>query len=196
MEKLKWHNEKRKIKDLIPFKENPRKISDEQINDLKKSLEKFNLVEIPAININNKIISGHQRLKIMKLLDRGDEEVDVRVPNRELTEEEFKEYNLRSNKNTAEWDYKLLAAFDEEILLESGFEEDELMVNIGLSNVDEVLLDEDRMEVISVDAPESPRLKIKESFYCKDIRDFNLIKKFFNSRNGRLDIKKLLDLIK
>lgn len=47
--KLKWHNEKRKIKDLIPFEKNPRKISDKQIKDLKKSLKRFDLVEIPAI---------------------------------------------------------------------------------------------------------------------------------------------------
>jgi hypothetical protein len=30
-------------------------------------------------------------------LGRGDEFIDVRVPNRELTELEFKEYNIRSN---------------------------------------------------------------------------------------------------
>jgi hypothetical protein len=30
-------------------------------------------------------------------IGRGDEFIDVRVPNRELTELEFKEYNIRSN---------------------------------------------------------------------------------------------------
>lgn len=125
-EKLIWHNEKRKVNDLIPFKKNPRKISKKQIEDLKKSLEKFNLVEIPAIDTNNKIIAGHQRLKILQILGRGEEEIDVRMPNRKLTDEEFEEYNIRSNKNTGEWDYNLLADLDEDLLKLVGFEEQEL----------------------------------------------------------------------
>ena len=125
MEKLKWHNEKKVVKDLIPFEKNPRKITDKQAEDLKRSLEKFDLVEIPAIDTDNKIIAGHQRIKILQLLGRNEEEIDVRVPNRKLTEEEFKEYNLRSNRNTAEWDYDLLSDFDYELLRDVGFDEEE-----------------------------------------------------------------------
>ena len=83
--------EKRKINDLIPYENNPRQMTEKQNEDLKKSLEKFNLVEIPAIDTDNKIISGHQRLRILQQLGRGDEEIDVRVPDRKLTDEEFKE---------------------------------------------------------------------------------------------------------
>jgi len=126
MEKLIWHNEKRKVSDLIPFKKNPRKITKKEQADLRKSLEKFNLVEIPAIDTDNKIIAGHQRLKIMIVLGRGEEEIDVRMPNRKLTDEEFEEYNIRSNKNTGEWDYNLLADFGSDFLKEIGFEEQEL----------------------------------------------------------------------
>ena len=102
IKKLIWHTERRKIKDLVPFEGNPRTMTDKQTEDLRKSLNRFNLVEIPAIDTNNKIIAGHQRLKIMQLLGRDQKEIDVRVPNRKLTEAEFKEYNLRSNKNTGE----------------------------------------------------------------------------------------------
>ena len=186
-----------KIEELKAAEYNPRRLTEGQEDNLTKSIKRFGLVD-PIIvnkaeNRKNIVIGGHQRLKIIKKLEWKEAPV-VYVDIPDIEKE--KELNIRLNKNLGEWDYKLLADFDEEILLESGFEEDELMVNIGLSNVDEVLLDEDRMEVISVDAPESPRLKIRESFYCKDIRDFNLIKKFFNSRNGKLDIKRLLDLIK
>lgn len=124
--KLEWHNDKRKVSDLIVFEKNPRKISDKQRNELKTSMEKFNLVEIPAINLDNKIVAGHQRIAVMQLLDRGEEEIDVRVPNRKLTKEEFEEYNLRSNKNTAEWDFDILAEFGADLLHYIGFEEDEL----------------------------------------------------------------------
>ena len=124
--KLNWHTEKRKVRDLVPFEGNPRIMNDKQLEDLKKSVSKFDLVEIPAIDTSNKIIAGHQRLKIMLLLGRGDEEIDVRVPSRKLTEAEFKEYNLRSNKNTGEWNFDELANFDEDLLKEFGFDENEL----------------------------------------------------------------------
>lgn len=122
MSKLTWHTEQRKISDLIPFADNPRRLTDKQAKDLKKSLEKFGLVEIPAIDTDNKIIAGHQRLKIMALLERGEEMIDVRVPNRKLTDQEFLEYNLRSNKNTGEWDFDILANWDEGLLNDVGFD--------------------------------------------------------------------------
>jgi DNA modification methylase len=126
MGSLIWHTEKRKIKDLIPYELNPRKLSDFQAEKLKSSLNKFNLVEIPAIDTNNKIIAGHQRIKIMLLLGRGEEEIDVRIPNRSLTEEEFKEYNLRSNIEAGEWDLNLLDDLSESLLSEVGFTSEEL----------------------------------------------------------------------
>ena len=120
---MKWHSEKRKIKDLIPYPQNPRQMTDKQNEDLKKSLEKFDLVEIPAIDTDNKIISGHQRLRILTQLGRGDEEIDVRVPDRKLTEEEFKEYLIRANKNTGQFDFDELANnFEVDDLKNYGFD--------------------------------------------------------------------------
>lgn len=81
------------------------------------------MVEIPAINTDNKIIAGHQRLTIMKLLGRENEEIDVRVPSRMLTEEEFREYNLRSNKNLGSWDWGLLDNFTDTELFTVGFDQ-------------------------------------------------------------------------
>ena len=72
-------------------------------------------------------MAGHQRVAILQLLDRGNERIDVRVPNRKLTKAEFEEYNLRSNKNTAEWDYSILSEeFGAELLSYIGFDEEEL----------------------------------------------------------------------
>ena len=140
MEKLTWHNEKRKVSDLIPWEKNPRRLTEQQKDQLEKSLEKFDLVEIPAINTDNKIIAGHQRAYLLTLEGRGEEEIDVRVPNRALTKEEFTEYNLRSNKNTGEWDFDLLAEFDESLLSNVGFDENELKLIKKLE--DEIDFDE------------------------------------------------------
>jgi len=120
---LEWHNEKRKIGELLPYENNPRKITEKQKKDLMKSLQKFNLAEVPAINTDNLIIAGHQRLSILKELYGSDYEIDVRVPSRQLSEKEFQEYNIRSNKNVGEWDFDVLAnAFDLEDLTEWGFD--------------------------------------------------------------------------
>jgi ParB-like chromosome segregation protein Spo0J len=127
-----WKNETRKVSELIPSDYNPRKLSDEQKGQIKKSLEKFNLADPIIINLDNKIIGGHQRIKV--LLELGVEEIDVRVPNRQLTEEEEKELNLRLNKNTGEWDLGKLIDFDKEFLKIIGFSDNELS---GLFNEQE-----------------------------------------------------------
>lgn len=124
--KLIWHNEKRRVKSLLPHEKNPRTISEKQIEDLKKSLKKFNLVEIPAVTPDGRIIAGHQRIKVLQLLGRGDEKIDVRVPNRKLTEKEYEQYLLTSNAVTADWDYEKLKSFDLDLLLNIGFNEEDL----------------------------------------------------------------------
>lgn len=124
--KLIWHTEQRKVNDLIPWEGNPRQMTEKQAQDLRKSLENLNLMSIPVIDIDNKIISGHQRMKIMQLLDRGNEIIDVRVPNRKLTDKEFLEANLRENKNLGGWDFDMLANFDEEMLKDVGWTDEEM----------------------------------------------------------------------
>jgi len=150
MNKLIWHTEQRKINDLIPFGKNPRKLTDTQSKQLQKSLEKFNLVEIPAIDIDNRIIAGHQRLKILQQLDRGEEIIDVRVPNRKLTEKEFQEYLLRSNKNTGEWDFDVLKEFDEVLLTNVGFEDLSFLDNLEKINEIKNVHIEDYLQKFSI----------------------------------------------
>lgn len=108
MEKLEWYTEKRKVKDLIPFEYNPRILTDERKEKLRRSLERFNLAEIPAINKDNIILAGHQRVKVMLELNMGEDVIDVRVPNRMLSETEMKEYNVTSNISVGFWDLDIL----------------------------------------------------------------------------------------
>lgn len=127
LEKLSWTTTKRRVKDLLPYEKNPRRLTPEQAAQLKTSIEKFNLAEIPAVDTDGRIVAGHQRVAALKLLGRGAETIDVRVPNRKLTVEEFQEYNLRSNKNTGEWDFDvLMTAFPEDLLKTVGFDMAEL----------------------------------------------------------------------
>jgi len=135
MEKLKWHTEQRKVKDLKGYEHNPRQLSKAQKDQLQKSIEKFDLVEIPAINLDNTIIAGHQRVRILILLGRSDEMIDVRVPNRLLDEQEFKEYLVRSNKTTGQFNFDELAnLFDSNELIDLGFTSFDLGLNVTVGD--------------------------------------------------------------
>ena len=126
MKKLEWKTIKKTVNELVPQKINPRMITDKQMSDLTRSLKKFNLVEIPAVDLNGQILAGHQRIKSLKILGRGDELIDCRVPNRKLTEKESKEYLIASNKLGGDFDYELLKSFDFETLEFAGFSQIEL----------------------------------------------------------------------
>ncbi len=127
MKSLSWHTEKRMVNTLLPFEKNPRKISDKQMLDLQRSLKKFNLAELPAINLDGTIVAGHQRIKALQLLGRGEEEIEVRVPNRQLTKAEFEDYLLTSNRSGGDFDWDILAEhFDVDTLMTTGFDDEDL----------------------------------------------------------------------
>lgn len=125
-EKLSWHNERRRVDKLVPHEKNPRTISEKQIQDLKRSLRKYDLVETPAIDLDGKILAGNQRIRVLKLLGRDHEEIDVRVPNRKLTASEAEQYLLASNALGGSWDIEKLKSFDIETLLTIGFDGNDL----------------------------------------------------------------------
>lgn len=122
---IKWHLETRKIKELKPHPKNPRQITKDQDRNLKASLDKFGMAEVVVINTDNTIIGGHQRVRILK--SQKQNEVECRVPERTLDEKEVDELNIRLNKNTAEWDYDVLAdQWDLPDLIDYGFTPSEL----------------------------------------------------------------------
>lgn len=126
MKKLSWTTVQRRVDMLVPQEVNPRKITDKQMSDLTQSLKKYNLVEIPAVDTDGTILAGHQRIKALKILGRGEELIDVRLPNRKLTEQESKEYLIASNALGGDWDFDLLKSFDFEILEFAGFDSIEI----------------------------------------------------------------------
>lgn len=122
--KITWTTEKRKVSDLIPADYNPRKLSEKARADLTASIKEFSEVEPVVINTDNKLIGGHQRVSIYA--DLQIEEIDVRVPSRNLTIEEEMRLNIRLNKNTGEWDTDKLSDFTSDMLSDVGFKSEEL----------------------------------------------------------------------
>lgn len=145
MEKLTWNTEKRKISDLKGYSKNPRQISKDQFQQLLTSMEKFDYVELVAIDLDNTIIAGHMRIKAMKKLKKNSEIIEVRVPSRKLTEEEFDEYLIRSNLNRGSFDFDRLGNEWNPIdLLNWGFSEKELLDTC--SEAEEILEEQQKEE--------------------------------------------------
>ena len=127
---IKWTTEIRSIKGLKQHPKNPRVLTKIQHDHLKTSLSKFGIADKPIINTDGTIIGGHQRLKILKEL--GHKEIEVLVPDRQLTSEEVDEMNIRLNKNTGEFDYEILAnEWEVNDLIDWGFTEHDLQLIIG-----------------------------------------------------------------
>lgn len=166
---LEWYNEKRKVKDLVPYEFNPRKLTEERKQLLINSIGKFNLAEVPAINTDNVIIAGHQRVKVLMELGRGDEWIDVRVPNRALTELEFKEYNLTSNIPVGFWDVDVLEEHFQDVDLEA--------LGLILADIEipgEALQNEMSNEVETDFDPEPPAVAITQ---LGDVYEFKSLQK-------------------
>ena len=153
METLIWHSEKRKVKDLIPASYNPRQISEIERQDLMNSINEFGLVVPVVINLDDKMIGGHQRLGIYADLEI--EEIDVQVPNRQLTLEEEMRLNVRLNKNTGSWDIEKLSQMDVDLLKDVGFGGDELS-----KMWDEMSVEENKSD-IKKDIEKAKNTKIK-----------------------------------
>jgi len=125
---MNWHTETRKISELKNWESNPRVISEESYEELKESIGSLGNFEPLVINVDGTVLAGNQRLRVAK--EKGDKEVEVSVPERELTEEEIKKIGIISNRHSGEWDMDKLANEFEDILEELGF--DDLLPEVEL----------------------------------------------------------------
>lgn len=122
--KLEWHTERRKVQDLIPCGLNPNTNTDHQFAKLKKSIKQDGYVEIIVIDIDGRIAAGNHRHRALTELGMAEKEIDVRVPNRKLTKEEFDRYLIASNALHGQWDFDVLREYDPDLLLQLLNEED------------------------------------------------------------------------
>lgn len=120
---------KKKIEELKPSDYNPRKITEETFENLRKSVEKFGYVEPIVWNKRTeRVVGGHQRLIALKKLGMKEIEV-VEV---DLSENEEKALNLALNKIQGEWDTDKLEELINELkkteeITYTGFNEEEIL---------------------------------------------------------------------
>lgn len=127
-----------KVSVLNPAEYNPRRWDAKSVKDLTESIKRFGLVDPIIANKapgrENVVIGGHFRLHIAKELGYTEVPVyyvDIPDINKEM------ELNLRLNRNVGDWDWNLLANFDETMLVDSGFTTQEIDKAMGLGANDE-----------------------------------------------------------
>lgn len=138
----------KKVNDLIPYINNSRTHSEEQVNQIVASINEFGFTNPLLIDEKDNIIAGHGRLLASKKL-KMEEVPCIVLPG--LTEAQKKAYIIADNKMAlnAGWDFNLLSLelenlkeldFDLEL---TGFSVDEID---GLLNTNEDIEDNDYEE--------------------------------------------------
>lgn len=99
-----------KLSELSPAKYNPRKElkpGDPEFEKLKSSIENFGYVELIVVNAtkNNTVISGHQRLSVLKSMGKTEAECVIV----EMDADSEKALNIAMNKVSGDWDNEKLA---------------------------------------------------------------------------------------
>lgn len=167
----------KRIKDLHPYKNNAKKHSKEQVEQIAKSIKEFGFTQPVLIDENNNVIAGHGR--ILGAKKAGLKNVPT-VCLRDLSEEQVKAYRLVDNKlNESDWNFELL---DEE--LENIFDIDMTLFGFDIDMTDEELEKEMEREV---------KFRTKEKHLvivpCKSVEETKQVQKEIEQLGYVCDVK-------
>ena len=181
----------KKVQDLIPYVNNSRTHSEEQVNQIVASINEFGFTNPLLIDEKDNIIAGHGRLMASKKL--GMEEVPCIVLSG-LTEAQKKAYIIADNKMAlnAGWDEELLKIelenlkeldFDLEL---TGFNVDELDDILGKNEEETEIVEDEVPEV-----PEEPKAKLGDIYQlgnhrlmCGDSTSIDDVEKLMNGNKA------------
>lgn len=167
-----YKSETRLVDELIPYINNSRTHSDEQVTQVASSIKEFGFTNPILIDEENGVIAGHGRLLASKKL--GIEEVPCIIIDG-LTEAQKKAYVIADNKIglNSDWDYSKLTLeldglseidFDLDLI---GFSETELETilpdDIDLSILDE--LDDEEVEDLESNVKKAIQIEFEAEHY-------------------------------
>lgn len=163
---------KLKISDLKPYKGNAKIHTQEQIEQIKKSIEQFGMNDPIAVwGEENVIVEGHGRIEALKQL--GYDDVDV-IRLDHLTDEERKAYTLAHNK----------------INMNTGF--DNKILDLELDDIQTINMEDFGFlpDVKSEEIEEKPEVEFTEVLG----EEHNYIVLYFDNEVDWLQIESLLDV--
>lgn len=166
----------KRIKDLHPYRNNAKKHSKEQVEQIAKSIKEFGFTQPVLIDDNNNVIAGHGR--ILGAKKAGLKNVPTVCLNN-LSEEQVKAYRLVDNKlNESDWNLKLL---DEE--LENIFDIDMSFFGFDVDMTDEEI--DEALKEVSFKTKEKHEVIIK----CKNKEETLKVQKEIERLGYKCDIK-------
>lgn len=192
------------IASLKPATYNPRKHSEETAKQLELSIKKFGLVDPIIVNCapsrKNIIIGGHFRLEVAKKM--GFKKMPVVYLNISDINKE-KELNIRLNKNVGEWDWEMLAEFNEKFLEDTGFSSEELDQIFEIEDNPEIFdlkKELEKLNIKSIDIKKGEVYKLGDHrLMCGDSTIESDILKLMNGQKasmGLMDPPYILDYLK
>ena len=152
--------EYKRVDDLIPYVNNSRTHSDEQVTQVAASIKEFGFTNPILIDENNGIIAGHGRLMAAKKLKL--EQVPT-ITLEGLTDAQRKAYVIADNKLalSAEWDFDLLK-IEIESLQEDDFKLD--LLGFDIDELNEILGFDDIAEEDEEESEQDYEDKYKEQY--------------------------------
>lgn len=177
----------KKVNELIPYINNSRTHSEEQVNQIVASINEFGFTNPLLIDEKDNIIAGHGRLLASKKLKM--EEVPCIVLSG-LTEAQKKAYIIADNKMAlnAGWDEELLK-IELENLKELDFDLE--LTGFNIDELDDIFQVEEDQEIVEddfeVEVPEEPKAKLG------DIYQLGNHKLMCGDSTNKSNIEKLLD---
>lgn len=154
----------KKVNDLIPYINNSRTHSEEQVNQIVASINEFGFTNPLLIDEKDNIIAGHGRLLASKKLKM--EEVPCIVLSG-LTEAQKKAYIIADNKMAlnAGWNEELLK-LELENLKELDF--DLKLTGFNVDELDDIFQVEEEQEIVEddfdIEPPEKPKAKLGDIY--------------------------------
>lgn len=154
----------KKVNDLIPYVNNSRTHSEEQVNQIVASINEFGFTNPLLIDEKDNIIAGHGRLLASKKLKM--EEVPCIVLSG-LTEAQKKAYIIADNKMAlnAGWNEELLK-IELENLKELDF--DLKLTGFDIDELDDIFQVEEEQEIVEddfeIEVPEEPKAKLGDIY--------------------------------
>jgi DNA modification methylase len=142
---MNWQTQKRKLSDLTLLDNNPRTISADSFDKLGQDLDRVGNFRPLVIDTKGVILAGNQRYRQLLAKYGRDYEVDVSVPEKDLTEAQRKQVIILDNKHRGEDDIDVLANEYEDTLKELGF--DDLLPDAGFDVDEDDYVEPDDLEV-------------------------------------------------
>lgn len=181
----------KKVNDLIPYINNSRTHSEEQVNQIVASINEFGFTNPLLIDEKDNIIAGHGRLLASKKLRM--EEVPCIVLSG-LTEAQKKAYVIADNKMAlnAGWDEELLK-IELENLKELDFDLE--LTGFDVDELDDIFQAEEEQEIVEddfdIEPPEEPKAKLGDIYQlgnhrlmCGDSTNAEDVEKLMNGNKA------------